>query len=242
MLVIAIINSILNVVHIINDYVFFYLKGEIQMIYDEEAYISEEQQHDFDLLVRLSNEIEKQINVNRSAAIEMLLDESVTVMKKKSVLKDFIKTRIDFESQILKLDGIEYSYKEFLQLAKKLFDDSSFLGNDSPYVMNGLAFYENSIAFEDVILAFHNYRLGHEEGDLWWLSLILCTYIYNVLSMNTIYKSVSYNVEEMYVELGKLSEYVIDFWNKYLKDAETYQSSTNSEFCASREKCNYTKK
>lgn len=193
------------------------------MAFDEEPYISEEQQLDYDLLVKLSDEIEKQIKVSRSLAIDVLLDESSTSAKKKRVIKDFVKTRINFECQTLNLKGIEYSYKDLLQLAEKLFNDRTFFGNDSPYVMNGLAFYENSLSFEDAILAFHNYRLGHEEEDLWWLSLILCTYIYTVLSMDTVYKSVSHNIQESEVELKKLSEYVIRFWNEYLKDSEIFE-------------------
>lgn len=151
------------------------------MIYDEEVYVSEEQQRDYNLLVKLSDSINTEISKNRNAAIEILLSEDLLASNKKAGLKSFVRSRIDFEHQIITLDSGEYTYNQLILLAQKLFDDKTFFGNDSAYVMNGLAFYENSISFEDVILAFHNYRLGHEDEDLWWLSLLLCRYIYTIL-------------------------------------------------------------
>lgn len=188
------------------------------MIYDEEVYVSEEQQRDYNLLVKLSDSINTEISKNRNAAIEILLSEDLLASNKKAGLKSFVRSRIDFEHQIITLDSGEYTYNQLILLAQKLFDDKTFFGNDSAYVMNGLAFYENSISFEDVILAFHNYRLGHEDEDLWWLSLLLCRYIYTILSMDSIYKRVSFGITESYEELKKLSQYVVDFWERYLKD------------------------
>lgn len=190
------------------------------MAYDNEPYISEEQRQTFDLLVKLSDTINDEITKKRNNAIETLMNENLMVSKKKNILKDYVQARVYFESQKISIEKVDYTYNEIHILAKKLFDDNTFFGNDSPYVMNGLAFYENSISFEDIIIAFHNYRLGHEKEDLWWLSLLLCRYIYTVLSMKSIYKEVSFESTDSYNELKRLVKYVDDFWNQYLKDAE----------------------
>lgn len=199
------------------------------MYYDEEPYISEEQQRNYDLLVMLSDSITKEIEQNRNNAVESLISQQLLASKKKPILKAYCQTRIDFNNQRIKIGDSESIYEEVISLSLKLNSDNSFFGNDAPYVLNGLAFYENSISFEDVMLAFHNYRLGHEEEDLWWLSLLICRYIYNVLTMDSTCKNYCFECSDSIRELNKLAEYVIDFWNKYkyLKDTDvdTYKLS-----------------
>lgn len=55
------------------------------MIYDEEVYVSEEQQRDYNLLVKLSDSINTEISKNRNAAIEILLSEDLLASNKKAV-------------------------------------------------------------------------------------------------------------------------------------------------------------
>ncbi len=186
----------------------------------DEPFISEKQQQDYNLLVKLSENINNELSSNRKKAIAVLMDENSTVLKKKTVLGSFVQSRIDFADQEIAIDGVKYKYKDLIQLASKLYEDNTFYGNDSPYVMNGLAFYENSITFEDVIIAFHNYRLVHEDEALWHLSLLLCRYIYTVLSMETNYREVYFDYSESLKSLEQLAEYIVEFWNKYLKDVE----------------------
>lgn len=188
------------------------------MTYNEEVYVTKEQEQQYDLLVTLSNTISDIILTNRKNVIEVLLDDTLLVSNKKAILNKYVYKKLNFESQTVRIDDIEYSFSEIEVLASKLYNDSSFYGNELPYVINGLAFYENSISFEDIIIAFHNFRFRHDEESLWYLSLLLCRYIYIVLSMDSICRNISFESTESIDEIKSLVTYVVDFWNLHLKD------------------------
>lgn len=187
---------------------------------DETPYISKEQQEDFDLLENLSDAISEEIRQKRDEAISVLIQEDMLVAKKKEILKRYVSSRIDFNNQKISWNRKEYHYSDVCKIAEKLYDDNTFFGSDSPCVLDGMAFYDNSISFEDVILAFHNFRLEHNEENFWWLSLLLSRFIYWNLSMDSNYTDISYEKEDSCQEIVKLAEYVIEFWNKYLKNEQ----------------------
>lgn len=196
---------------------------------NDEPYISEQQQHDFDLLKKLSKEIDDDLKLKRTHAIEGLLNTDLLPSKKKNILNNFIYERINFKNQKINIDGILYKYEDLYLLAEKLFDDKTFFGNDCSYVLNALAFYENSLSFEDIIIAFHNYRIGHDNKDLWWLSLLLSRYICGVLSMDGKYKEIYYEQDETHKELKLLTNYVVDFWKQYLADVSLSEYALNDD-------------
>lgn len=188
------------------------------MTYNEEVYVTKEQQQQYDLLVTLSNTISDIILTNRKDTVEALLDDTLLFSNKKAILNEYVYKKLNFESQTVRINDIEYSFSEVEVLASKLNNDRTFYGNESPYVINGLAFYENSISFEDIIIAFHNFRFRHDEENLWYLSLLLCRYIYAVLSMDSTCRSISFESTESIDEIKRLVTYVVDFWNLHLKD------------------------
>lgn len=183
-----------------------------------EPFVTDEQKNDYDNLVKLSEAVKAEIDRKRNLAIESLLSEELLASKKGYKLKTFVEERVYFDSQEIIIDNETHSYCEINHLANKLYNDKSFEGNDSYYVINGLAFYNNNISFYDIILAFHNYRLNRDEEDLWFLSLMLCRYIYAVLYMGSSYKKIDFGSNDSIKELKELSRYVIEFWEKYLKD------------------------
>lgn len=195
----------------------------------DEPYVSEEQQKDYDLLVKLSNEINEDIEGKRRNAINILMDEAVLLSKKRPIIKTYVRDRVYFGKQKIQKADEEYLYDDLFLLAQKLFHDRSFWGNDSPYVINGLAFYENSLSFEDAIIAFHNYRYEHDEEDLWWLVLLLARYIYSVLSMDGKYNEIDFERDATNEEVKRLVNYISDFWNKYLRNIDVLEYSLTDD-------------
>lgn len=187
--------------------------------YDEPP-VSLEQQRDYDLLVGLSDAMYNNLKESRESIIEILNSEQCLKAEKSRMVREYVNTRISFEKQIIAFNGKSYTGEELVALAEKLYNDKYFYGNESEYVINGLAYYDNSITFVDLIIAFHNYILNNEEVDLWWLSLLLCRYIYHTLTMDSTIKNISFDCEESITELSKLAQYIVDFWSEYLRDAD----------------------
>ena len=117
------------------------------MTYNEEVYVTKEQQQQYDLLITLSKTISDIILTTRKDVIEALLDDTLLVSSKKDILNEYVYRKLNFDSQTVRINNTEYSFSEVEVLANKLYNDVSFYGNDSSYVLNGLAFYENSISF-----------------------------------------------------------------------------------------------
>ena len=180
-----------------------------------EHYTSAEQKRDFEFLVHLSDCVNAEIIQNRRKTVDALLDEDMPVTKKKAILKENIKTRIDFANQEILLEDSLYKYSDITILAEKLYNDNTFVGNDSEYVINRVVFLENSITFEDCLIAFHNYRLSQEKEDFEWLVGLLCHHIYYSLSMESCCKSFALYAEQSDEELRKLATFVHVFWKSY---------------------------
>ena len=186
----------------------------------DEPFITKEQKKDFDFLKFLSSEMTNQINNKKVDVLESLTNKTLDFSKLKTLLNTFVHERIYFDDQEIEIEGKLYKYCYLTKLATKLYNDKSFFGNDSPYVINALSFYENSITFEDIIIAFHNYCLSRENETLWYLSRLLCRYVYSVLSMDNKYKEVSFESDKTYDELKNLAKYVVDFYNQFLSNVK----------------------
>ena len=123
--------------------------------YEDEPYVSPEQEALWKTLTELSSGYQEAIDVKRKEAWSVLLDKSSTPNATKEVLNNYFSFRMD-----------PSTYEQIISVARTLCDDRSFHYNDAPLILNNLNPFFESITHEDVILAFHNYRLSADDESL----------------------------------------------------------------------------
>ena len=175
-------------------------------------YTSDEQKRDYDLLVQLSDAVNAKIILNRRKTVDILLSEYLTEKEKKDILKANIQTRVNFQNQDLLLAGSLYKYSDVISLARKLYNDTTFVGSESEYVLNGIMFQKNSITFEDCLIAFHYYRMSQGKESFDWLVSLLCQNIYYSLSREINCEEFIFNEGQSGDYLRKLVKYVHGYW------------------------------
>ena len=132
--------------------------------YEDEPYVSPEQEKLWKTLDELSSKYYESVDTNRKKALKALVNESISSDAKKRELTKYFSSRMDPASfTVLLSDGISYSFPQIASIATSLLNDRYFPYGDSPQIINNLDPFFESVTLEDVVLACHNYTLSMDD-------------------------------------------------------------------------------
>lgn len=146
--------------------------------------ITDEQNKRYSLCADVYKALTEIIEVKRNDAIDILLDKRKSSDEKKLVLEKYIEERMSMTGVSISLqDGDVYSEEDLLSIARRIYDDKTFLYNDNSLVLNSLSFRADNITFVDEIIAFHNYSISHDETALFYLIKMITVFVSETLKI-----------------------------------------------------------